>query len=100
MPGENLTREEAQARARLLTVDSYEIDLDLSGAQEGGTFRSVTTVRFDVAEEGADPSSTWWRPPCTRCALNGDGAGRRPRSSRTPGSRCPACWPAATSCES
>ena len=33
MPGTNLTREEAQQRAKLLTVDSYEIDLDLSGAQ-------------------------------------------------------------------
>ncbi|MGW1194236.1 aminopeptidase N [Streptomyces sp. NPDC002536] len=53
MPGTNLTREEAQQRARLLTVDAYEIDLDLSGAQEGGTYRSVTTVRFDAAEAGA-----------------------------------------------
>ncbi|MGP3949402.1 aminopeptidase N [Streptomyces sp. 7N604] len=53
MPGTNLTREEAQQRARLLTVDSYEIELDLSGAQEGGTFRSVTTVHFDSAEAGA-----------------------------------------------
>ncbi|MBO0651448.1 aminopeptidase N [Streptomyces triculaminicus] len=52
MPGTNLTREEAQQRARLLTVDAYEIDLDLSGAQEGGTYRSVTTVRFEAAEAG------------------------------------------------
>ncbi|MBA0049812.1 aminopeptidase N [Streptomyces sp. AJS327] len=50
MPGTNLTREEAQERARLLTVDSYEIALDLSGAQEGGTFRSSTTVRFAASE--------------------------------------------------
>nr|WP_202539009.1 aminopeptidase N [Streptomyces sp. SID8379] len=49
-----MTREEAQQRAKLLTVDSYEIDLDLSGAQEGGTFRSATTVRFDSAEAGAE----------------------------------------------
>ncbi|MFI9104326.1 aminopeptidase N [Streptomyces fildesensis] len=53
MPGTNLTREEAQQRARLLTVDAYEIDLDLSGAQDGGTFRSVTTVRFDAAKAGS-----------------------------------------------
>ncbi|MFB6438112.1 aminopeptidase N [Streptomyces sp. NPDC056411] len=52
MPGTNLTREEAQQRARLLTVDAYEIDLDLSGAQEGGTYRSATTVRFESAEAG------------------------------------------------
>ncbi|MBB5117529.1 aminopeptidase N [Streptomyces eurocidicus] len=50
MPGTNLTREEAQRRARLLTVDSYEIDLDLSGAQKGGTYRSETVVRFEAAE--------------------------------------------------
>ncbi|MCF3104086.1 aminopeptidase N [Streptomyces roseoverticillatus] len=52
MPGTNLTREEAQRRARLLTVDAYEIELDLSGAQEGGTYRSETVVRFDAAEAG------------------------------------------------
>ncbi|HEX5565994.1 MAG TPA: aminopeptidase N [Streptomyces sp.] len=62
MPGTNLTREEARERARLIEVDAYEIELDLSGAQrEGGsaqepgdrTFRSVTTVRFDAREAGA-----------------------------------------------
>ncbi|NJQ08717.1 aminopeptidase N [Streptomyces lonarensis] len=53
MPGTNLTRDEAQQRARLLTVDSYEIDLDLSGAQEGGTYRSQTTVRFTAREAAA-----------------------------------------------
>ena len=31
MPGTNLTREEARQRARLLAVDAYEIELDLSG---------------------------------------------------------------------
>ncbi|WP_111601725.1 aminopeptidase N [Streptomyces sp. Amel2xB2] len=50
MPGTNLTREEARERAQLLRVDSYEIELDLSGAQEGGTFRSRTLVRFEAAE--------------------------------------------------
>ncbi|GAA2389481.1 aminopeptidase N [Streptomyces glaucosporus] len=52
MPGTNLTRDEARERARLLEVDAYDIELDLSGAQEGGTFRSVTTVRFDAREAG------------------------------------------------
>ncbi|WP_314175217.1 aminopeptidase N [Streptomyces winkii] len=50
MPGTNLTREEARERAELLSVDSYEIELDLSGAQDGGTFRSRTLVRFEAAE--------------------------------------------------
>ena len=53
MAGTNLTREEAQERARLLTVDGYDIELDLSGAQDGGTFRSVTTVRFAAREAGS-----------------------------------------------
>jgi aminopeptidase N len=51
--GTNLTREEAQERARLLTVDAYAIELDLSGAQDGGTFRSVTTVTFEAREAGS-----------------------------------------------
>ncbi|MFF7897257.1 MULTISPECIES: aminopeptidase N [unclassified Streptomyces] len=72
MPGTNLTREEAQQRAKLLTVDSYEIDLDLSGAQEGGTYRSVTTVRFDVADEGAASFIDLVAPAVHEVTLNGD----------------------------
>ncbi len=72
MPGTNLTREEAQQRASLLTVDSYEIDLDLSGAQEGGTYRSVTTVRFDVAEENAESFIDLVAPAVHEVTLNGD----------------------------
>ncbi|GAB2743651.1 aminopeptidase N [Streptomyces bullii] len=73
MPGTNLTREEAQQRAKLLTVDSYEIDLDLSGAQEGGTYRSVTTVRFDVAaENGAESFIDLVAPTVHEVVLNGD----------------------------
>ncbi|MFJ3770490.1 aminopeptidase N [Streptomyces sp. NPDC090075] len=72
MPGTNLTREEAQQRATLLTVDSYEIDLDLSGAQEGGTYRSVTTVRFDVAGSGAASFIDLVAPAVHEVTLNGD----------------------------
>ncbi|UFQ15697.1 MULTISPECIES: aminopeptidase N [Streptomyces] len=71
MPGTNLTREEAQQRAKLLTVDSYEIDLDLSGAQEGGTFRSVTTVRFDSAEADAETFIDLVAPAVHEVVLNG-----------------------------
>ena len=47
----NITHAEAQARARLLETESYEIDLDLT---EGDTtFRSETTVRFRCTEPGA-----------------------------------------------
>ncbi|MGW3492341.1 aminopeptidase N [Streptomyces sp. NPDC001020] len=73
MPGTNLTREEAQQRAKLLTVDSYEIDLDLSGAQDGGTYRSVTTVRFDVAAgEGTESFIDLVAPTVHEVTLNGD----------------------------
>lgn len=44
MPGENLTRAEAQERRALLDVESYDIHLDLTTGPE--TFRSTTTVRF------------------------------------------------------
>jgi aminopeptidase N len=71
VPGTNLTREEAQRRARLLTVDSYEIELDLSGAQEGGSYRSVTTVRFDSAEAGAESFIDLVAPAVHRVELNG-----------------------------
>jgi aminopeptidase N len=72
VPGTNLTREEAQQRAKLLAVDSYEIELDLSGAQEGGTYRSVTTVRFDVSENGADSFIDLVAPVVHEVTLNGD----------------------------
>ncbi|MEU4168594.1 aminopeptidase N [Streptomyces sp. NPDC026665] len=72
MPGTNLTREEAQQRAKLLTVDSYEVELDLSGAQEGGTYRSVTTVRFDSAESGAESFIDLVAPAVHEVTLNGD----------------------------
>ncbi|MFJ3928765.1 MULTISPECIES: aminopeptidase N [unclassified Streptomyces] len=71
MPGTNLTRDEAQQRARLLTVDSYEIDLDLSGAQEGGIYRSRTTVRFASAEEGAETFIDLVAPSVHEAVLNG-----------------------------
>ncbi|MET9512960.1 aminopeptidase N [Streptomyces flavidovirens] len=71
MPGTNLTREEAQQRASLLTVDAYEIELDLSGAQEGGTYRSVTTVRFECAEAGAQTFIHLVAPAVHQVVLNG-----------------------------
>ncbi|WP_329255588.1 aminopeptidase N [Actinoallomurus sp. NBC_01490] len=46
----NLTRDEARDRARLLTVESYNVDLDLTTGSE--TFVSDTTIRFGCAEPG------------------------------------------------
>jgi aminopeptidase N len=50
VPGENLTRVEAQERAALIQVESYDIALDLTTGDE--VFRSTTSVRF-TAEAGA-----------------------------------------------
>lgn len=47
----NLTRNEAIERAALVTVDRYQIALDLTSSET--TFRSTTTVEFD-ALPGAD----------------------------------------------
>ena len=52
----NLTRDQAVERAALITVDSYQINLDLTdgnGAPGERAFRSTTTVVFD-ALAGAD----------------------------------------------
>ena len=50
LPGENLTRVEAQERAALITVHSYDVTLDLTTGPE--TFASTTTVKF-AATAGA-----------------------------------------------
>ncbi|GAA0992537.1 aminopeptidase N [Subtercola frigoramans] len=50
MPGENLTRIEAQERKALISVSSYDVTLDLTQGAE--TFLSTTTVRF-TASAGA-----------------------------------------------
>ncbi len=48
LPGENLTRIEAQERASLVRTHAYEVALDLTTGPE--TFRSTTTVRFSATE--------------------------------------------------
>ncbi|MCW2670264.1 MAG: pepN [Frankiales bacterium] len=57
MSANNLHRDEAAARARLLSVQSYDVDLDLtdgSGEKPGETtFRSRVVVRFSSTEAGA-----------------------------------------------
>ena len=56
MTANNLTRDEARERARLITDVSYDVALDLTdGAGSAGedTFRSTTTARFGCTEPGA-----------------------------------------------
>ena len=52
MPGTNLTRDEAAARAALLDVTSYTVDLDLTTGEK--TFASTTTLVFTSNEVGAE----------------------------------------------
>ncbi|MBT2386696.1 aminopeptidase N [Streptomyces sp. ISL-11] len=76
MPGENLTREEARGRARLLAVDAYDVALDLRSAVGAGpaprTFRSVTTIRFRCAEPGSATFADLVAPSVTSVTLNGE----------------------------
>ncbi|MFE3150626.1 MULTISPECIES: aminopeptidase N [unclassified Streptomyces] len=82
MPGENLSRDEARERAELLSVDGYEIDLDLRSAVGGPdgdgdaasgprTFRSVTTIRFRNARAGASTFADLVAPAVNAVTLNG-----------------------------
>jgi aminopeptidase N len=71
----NLTRDEAAERARLLTVSAYEVSLDLtdgSGEKPGeDTFASSSTIRFTCSEPGATTYLDWTAPTVTAVTLNG-----------------------------
>ncbi|KUL50335.1 aminopeptidase [Streptomyces sp. NRRL F-4489] len=75
MPGENLSRDEARERGRLLTVDGYDVALDVRSAvargPEADTFRSRTTIRFRCAEPGASSFADLLAPSVTSVTLNG-----------------------------
>ena len=65
----NLTRDEARERARLLDVESYRVDLDLTGGDV--TFGSVSTVRFGCARPGASTFVDLSAPGVREIVLNG-----------------------------
>ncbi|QMU75503.1 aminopeptidase N [Streptacidiphilus sp. PB12-B1b] len=78
MPGTNLTRDEARERARILSVDSYDVRLDLRSAvlpiadgQGAGRFDSRTVLRFRCSEPGADSFADLLAPSVSRVVLNG-----------------------------
>ncbi|MFE7133653.1 aminopeptidase N [Streptomyces sp. NPDC057638] len=76
MPGENLSRDEARERAELLSVNGYEVSLDLTSAVgdadgEPRTFRSVTTIRFTCARPGAATFADLVAPSVSAVTLNG-----------------------------
>ncbi|MGN6790977.1 MAG: aminopeptidase N [Streptosporangiaceae bacterium] len=65
----NLTRDEAAERARLLRVQSYQVELDLTGGET--TFGSVTTVRFTCQRPGAASFIDLTAPEVSEAVLNG-----------------------------
>ena len=69
----NLTRDEARERARLLEIESYRIDLDLTGGET--TFRSRTTVTFRAATPGASTFIDLTAPEIREITLNGSRVG-------------------------
>jgi aminopeptidase N len=68
VPGENLTRDEARERAGLITVDSYDVSLDLTRGDS--TFSSDTTVTF-TAEPGSSTFIDLIAPAVSSITLNG-----------------------------
>ena len=102
----NLTRVDARARAELLSVSGYEVELDLTdgGGKPGErTFRSRTTIRFTASRPGAATFVDVIADRFREVTLNGRGAGHRRRTGRRTGWRCPTwppttCWSSTPTC--
>ena len=65
----NLTRDEARTRAESITVDSYQVELDLTGGDT--TFRSVSTIDFGCARPGSATFVNLAAPGVHAITLNG-----------------------------
>ena len=65
----NLRRDEARDRAALIDVESYQVELDLSGTDE--IFESISTVRFRSARPGAATFLELTAPAVAQITLNG-----------------------------
>jgi aminopeptidase N len=49
----SLTRREAEQRAALVTVERYDIDVDLTGLADGPVWRATSTIAFACSDAGA-----------------------------------------------
>jgi aminopeptidase N len=65
----NLTRDEARLRSELITVGSYQVELDLTGGE--ATFRSVSKISFDCARADAATFVNLEAPRVLTGTLNG-----------------------------
>src|SRR5919112_583232 len=70
MPGTNLTRDEARARAELLDVESYSVELDLDPASTT-TFGSTTVIRFRSSRTGESTFADLVGATIREMSLNG-----------------------------
>ena len=68
MTSDNLTRDEAATRSALITVASYQVDLDLTGGDT--TFSSVSVVRFGCAAPGSSTFINLTAPAVREITLN------------------------------
>ena len=73
MPVNNLTREEASERARLISGLSYRITLDLDSGPD--TFGCQTEIRFACAVPGAQTFLEYLAPSVERIEVNGEAMG-------------------------
>ena len=69
MSRNNLTRDEASARAKLLRVAQYDVTLDLTGDER--TFRSRTLTHFVCRKPGASTFIELTAPKVHSVVLNG-----------------------------
>jgi aminopeptidase N len=65
----NLTRDEARTRAESVSVDSYQVELDLTGGDL--TFRSISTIEFGAAAAGTATFLNLTAPGVHSITLNG-----------------------------
>jgi aminopeptidase N len=70
LPGTNLTRDEAIARAAVVAVDHYDVTLDLTTSDT--TFRSTTTVTFTSEQPGTATFVDLVAPSVQSITLNGE----------------------------
>ncbi|MET4061409.1 aminopeptidase N [Arthrobacter sp. UYP6] len=70
---QNLRRVEAAARSALISVDAYDIELDLSSAEDpqASGFRSSSTIAFSCTEAGAATFLDFIHGGVTKVVLNG-----------------------------
>ena len=74
MSANNLHRDEATERARLLQVSSYDVELDLTdgaGGPSQGSFATTSAVRFTCTEPGAATHLDLTAPTLHEVVLNG-----------------------------